>query len=144
MSPLTFGEESDVDELGVDDDLGQQEAEGGDDVYEGCRRPSVVPGVADEAARLGQEGRGIHGTGRQVVAEFVAVVGEVADLEEERDEEKGEQDDAGSDETDEHVQLQVGLLPVGPGQGQVDHEPRHALVHDVGLGVEQKCRRGGL
>lgn len=130
---LTFGQKSDVDEPRVDDDLRQQEAEGGDDVYEGSRRASVVPGVAHEAPGLGQEGRRVHRTGRQVVAEFVTVVGQVSDLEHERDEEKGEKHDAGPDEADEHVQLQIGLLPIGPGQGEVNHEARYALVNDIGL-----------
>jgi hypothetical protein len=42
---LTSGEESDLDELGLDDDPGEEEAEGGHQVDEGCRRSSVVPRI---------------------------------------------------------------------------------------------------
>jgi hypothetical protein len=41
----TSGEESDLDELGLDDDPREEEAEGGHQVDEGCRRSSVVPRI---------------------------------------------------------------------------------------------------
>jgi len=41
----TSGEESDLYELGLDDDPGEEEAEGGHQVDEGCRRASVVPRI---------------------------------------------------------------------------------------------------
>ena len=72
---LTLGEESDVDEPRLHEDLGQHEAEGRDDVDERRRGAAVVPRGAHEAARPGQDGGRVHGAGAQLVAQLVAVVG---------------------------------------------------------------------
>ena len=134
----TSRKEADVDELGVDDDLGQQEAESRDQVDEGSCGASVVPGVLDEPPGLGQDGGRVHGAGREVVAELEAVVSQVSNFEHEGDEVEGQEDDPGPHQAHEDVELQVGLLPVLPWQGQVDHEAWDALVDDKCLEKEAK------
>ena len=102
-------------------------------MYEGGCWSSVVPGVTDQTCRSGQDRGRVQGAGGEVVAQLVAVVGKVADLEHEADEEERKQDDSGSDETNVEVELQVGLFVLGPGQGDVGEEPGDALVDHVGL-----------
>ncbi len=67
----------------------------------------------------------------QVVAELLAVVGQVADLADGRyDEERGH-DDGGADEPDVRVELEVRLVvPVERGEGE---EPLDAADYEVGL-----------
>jgi hypothetical protein len=48
----TSGEESNLNELGLDDDPGQEEAEGGHQVDEGRRGATVVPRVPAQTAQL--------------------------------------------------------------------------------------------
>ncbi len=66
-----------------------------------------------------------------MVTQLEAVVGQVSDLEHEGDEVEGQKDDAGTDEADEDVEFEVGLLPVRPWQRQVYQEPGYALVDNV-------------
>ena len=105
---------------------------------EGRRRAPVVPRVPHEAARPRQDRRRVHGARRQLVAQLVAVVGQIADLEHEGDEIEGEKDDTGAHQAHEEVQLEVGLLPVGPRQRDVDEEAADGAVHEVGLEGEHQ------
>ena len=100
---------------------------------EGCGWTPVVPGVANETARLSQDGRRVHGARRQVVAQLESVVGQVSDLEHERDEVEGKEDDTGPHQPDEDVELEVRLLPVLPWQRQIDEKAGNALVNYVSL-----------
>lgn len=94
-------------------------------------RATVMPGVPHEPARLSQDGWRVHRACGEVVAQLEAVVGQVTDLEHEGDEVEGQEDDAGTDEADEDVEFEVGLLPVRPWQRQVYEEPGYALVDNV-------------
>ena len=80
-----------------------------------------------------QDRRRVHGAGGEVVAKLVAVIGQISDLEHEAEEEEGQEADPGPHQTDVEVELQVGLLVLRPGQGDVGEEPRDALVDHVGL-----------
>ena len=75
----------------------------------------------------------IERAGREIVTELVSVIGKVPDLEHEADEEEGQEDDAGAHQADIEVELEVGLLVLGPGERDVGQEPRDALVDHVGL-----------
>jgi hypothetical protein len=68
-----------------------------------------------------------------VVAQLEPVVGQVPDLEHERDEVEGQKNDPGPHQPDEDVELEVRLFPVLPWQGQVDEKPRNAFVNYVRL-----------
>ena len=86
--------------------------------------------------RSGQHGGRVQGAGGEIVAELVAVIGEVPDLEHEADEEEGQEDDPGAHQAHVEVELEVGLLVLGPGKRDVGKEPCDALVDHVGLEAE--------
>ena len=100
---------------------------------EGRGGTPVVPGVANEAARLSQDGRRVHGARRQVVAQLESVVGQVSYLEHERDEVEGQKNDSGPHQPHEDVELEVRLFPVLPWQRQIDEKAGNALVNYVSL-----------
>lgn len=102
-------------------------------MYEWRRGAAVVPGVPDDAGGARQDAGWVHSAGGQLVAQLVAVVGQVPDLEHEGDAVKGEKDHARADHAHEDVELEVGLAAVGPRQGDVDQEAGDALVDDEGL-----------
>ncbi len=133
MSCLTSSKESHINEFSVDDNLRKNETEGRHQMNEGRSRTPVVPGVTNETPWLGQDGGRVHGTRRQVVAQLEPVVGQVPDLEHERDEVEGQKNDPGPHQPDEDVELEVRLFPVLPWQGQVDEKPRNAFVNYVRL-----------
>ena len=54
-------------------------------------------------------------------------VTQVPNLAEGGDEIERDEDDAGADEADEEVELEIGLAAVGPRQRDVDQEPDHSL-----------------
>ena len=84
----------------------------------------------------GQHGGRVEGAGGEVVSELVAVVGKVPDLEHEADEEEGEEHHARAHQAHVEVELEVGLLVLGPGEGDVGEEARDALVHHIRLEAE--------
>ena len=88
--------------------------------------------------RSGQHGGRVQGAGGEIVAELVAVIGEVPDLEHEADEEEGQEDDPGAHQAHVEVELEVGLLVLGPGKRDVGKEPCDALVDHVGLEAESE------
>lgn len=135
---LTISEESDFYELGFNKYFGNDETKGRNQVDERRSGASVVPRVPHEPRGLGQHRWRIHGASRNLEAQFVAVVRQIANLEHKRDEVEGQKDHAGAHEADEEVELQVGLFPFRPRQGQVEEKPRHALVHDKGLEKDHK------
>ena len=102
-------------------------------MYEGRGGSTVVPGVAEETAGTSQHRRRVHGTGCELIAQLVPVVGQVPDLEQEGDDVEREEDDPGAHETNEKVQLEVGLASVRPGEGHVDQELGHGLVDEERL-----------
>ena len=81
---------------------------------------SMVPGISHESGGLSQHRRWIHGAGRKLEAQFVAIVSQIADLEHEGDKVEGQEDDTGAHQPHEQVELQVGLLPLRPRKGQVE------------------------
>ena len=88
---------------------------------EGRRGPAVMPGVPDEAfAGRGEHRWGVAGAGAQLESQLVPVIGQVADLEEKCDDVERKQDDAGAHQTHEEVELEVGLLPVGPRKSDIN------------------------
>ena len=107
-------------------------------MYKGRGWTSVVPGVPHQPCRSGQDRGGVQGAGGEVVPELVAVIGKVSYLEHEADEEEREQNDPGPHQTNVEVELEVGLLVLGPGQRDVGQEPCDALVDYVGLEAESE------
>ena len=78
----------------------------------------------------------VEGAGREIVTELVSVIGKVSNLEHEADEEEGQENDACAHQAEIEVELEVGLLVLGPGERDVGQEPRDALVDHVGLEPE--------
>ena len=83
-----------------------------------------------------KNGGRIERAGREIVTELVSVIGKVSNFEHEADEEEWQEHDSGAHQADVEVELEVGLLVLGPGEGNVGQEPRDALVDDVGLQPE--------
>ena len=84
-------------------------------MYKWRRGSPMMPRVSNDPTGPGQDRRRIHGAGTQLVTQFVAIVGQIADLEGEGDEEEWHQDDPGAHQTNEEVEFQVGLFALWPG-----------------------------
>ncbi len=110
-------------------------------MYERRGGSAVMPRAPHEAAGPGQDGRRVHGARAQLVAQLVAVVGQVADLEEEGDQVEGEEDDAGAHEADKEVQLEVGLAGVGPRKSDINEEPVQIKASNNCLGRKSSTVR---
>ena len=78
----------------------------------------------------------IERAGREIVTELVSVIRKVSNFEHEADEEEGQEHYASAHQAHVEVELEVGLLVLGPGQRDVGQEPRDALVDHVGLEAE--------
>ena len=86
--------------------------------------------------RSGQDTGRVQWASGQVVSQLVAVIGQVTNLEHETDKEEGQEHHPRPHQAHVQVELQVGLLVLGPGQGNVCQKSKVQIalrhyMHDI-------------
>lgn len=115
----TFGQEASLYETGLDQEPGQEQAEGRDDVQEGPGGARVPPEAPRTTAAEAHGAGGLRRAGAETATQLEAVVGEVADPEDGGEEEDGEQQHGDARQHDVGVQLETGRGGGRPCQVQV-------------------------